>query len=50
MMKKEYYKPTVKVVQLRHRTHLLQVSEKPQTLSGHQKTGSESSDTWYDLQ
>lgn len=47
MIKKEYKKPTVKVVQLRHR--LLLTSE-PQTLSGHAKSGEETQDTWYELE
>ena len=49
MIKKEYQKPTVKVVQLRQRHRMLLASE-PEELSGHAKTGSESSDTWYELQ
>ena len=48
MIKKEYEKPTVKVVQLRHR--LILTSDGVQTLSGHQKISSESSDTWYYLE
>ena len=49
-MKKEYQKPTMKVVQLQHRTHLLQTSGGPDTLSGHAKSGSETQDTWYELE
>ena len=49
MIRKEYKKPTMKVVQLRHRTRMLLASE-PQQLSGHQKSGTETSDTWYELQ
>ena len=49
MIKKDYQKPTMKVVQLQHRTHLLQASG-PETLSGHDKRGSETEDTWYDLE
>ena len=47
MIKKDYQKPTVKVVQLRHR--LLLTSGEPQTLSGSQGAMQEE-DTWYDLQ
>ena len=46
--KKDYQKPTMKVVQLQHRQHILTGS--PETLSGHSKSGSESEDTWYDLE
>lgn len=49
MTKKDYQKPSMKVVQLRQRQHILTVSE-PKTLSGHSKTGSETGDTWYDLE
>ena len=48
MIKKDYQKPTMKVVQLRHRAHILNGS--PDTLQGHQKNGSETEDTWYELQ
>lgn len=33
-MKKEYMKPTVKVVELQHRTHLLQASQVNTNLAG----------------
>ena len=46
MMKQEYYKPTVKVVQLRHR--LILTSGEPKTLSGKGATPEE--DTWYYLE
>ena len=49
MIKKEYQKPTMKVVPLQQRTHLLQTSG-PDTLSGHAKSGSETQDTWYELE
>ena len=48
MTKKEYQKPSMKVVQLQQRQYILDGSE-PKTLSGHSKTGSETKDTWYDL-
>ena len=47
MMKKEYYKPTVKVVQLRHR--LILTSGEQKTLSGSKGATSEE-DTWYYLE
>ena len=47
MTKKEYEKPTVKVVQLRHR--LLLTSGEPQTLSGSQGA-TQDEDTWYYLE
>lgn len=47
MIKKDYQKPKMEVVELQHRTHLLQVSD-PKTLSGSEGEGSEP-DTWYDL-
>ena len=49
MIKKNYQKPTIQVVQLQQRTHLLQASGL-ETLSGHAKSGSETQDTWYDLE
>jgi hypothetical protein len=49
MTKKNYQKPTMKVVQLRHQAHIL-VGSNPQTLQGHQKSGSETQDTYYELQ
>ena len=48
MIKKAYQKPTMKVVQLQHRQQILTGS--PERLSGHSKSGSETQDTWYDLQ
>ena len=48
-MKKEYQKPTMKVVLLQQRTHILAGSG-PETLRGHAKSGSETEDTWYDLE
>jgi hypothetical protein len=50
MTKKNYQKPTVKVVQLRYKAHILIGSDTPQTLQGHQKSGSETQDTYYELQ
>ena len=47
MTKKEYYKPTVKVVQLRHR--LILTSGEPQTLSG-SKGATSAEDTWFYLE
>ena len=49
MKKKVYQKATMKVVKLQHKTHILAGSS-PATLQGHAKSGSESEDTWYDLQ
>ena len=49
MIKKEYQKPTMKVVPLKHRTHIL-VGSGPDTLSGHAKSDSETQDTWYELE
>ena len=49
MTKKDYQKPTIKVVQLQHKCQILAVSG-PEKLSGHSKTGSETEDTWYDLE
>ena len=46
MIKKDYQKPTVKVVQLRHRILLTSGAK---TLSGSKGTTSEE-DTWYELQ
>ena len=50
MIKKEYQKPTTKVVKLQHRSHILAGSG-PATLQGPNTsgTGSEESD-YYDLQ
>ena len=50
MTKKYYQKPTVKVVQLQYKAHILVISDTPQTLQGHQKSGSETQDTYYELQ
>ena len=51
MTKKYYQKPTVKVVQLRYKAHILMGSpDTPQTLQGHQKSDSETQDTYYELQ
>ena len=49
MIKKEYQKPTTKVVKLQHQTHILAGSA-PDTLRGRAKRGEETEDTWYDLQ
>ena len=49
MIKKDYQKPAMKVVLLQQRTHILAGSG-PETLSGHAKSGSETDDTWYDLE
>ena len=49
MIKKAYQKPTINVVKLQHKTHILTVSG-PDTLHGHAKSGEETEDTWYDLQ
>ena len=49
MIKKDYQKPTIKVVQLQQRQHILTVSG-PETLQGHAKSGGETEDTWYDLE
>ena len=49
MIKKAYQKPTIKVVQLQQRQHILTVSG-PETLSGHAQSGEETEDTWYDLE
>jgi len=48
MIKKAYQKPTINVVKLQHKTHILTGSI--QTLQGHAKSGGETEDTWYDLQ
>ena len=48
MIKKAYQKPTINVVKLQHKTHILAGSI--QTLQGHAKSGVETEDTWYDLQ
>lgn len=50
MTKKNYQKPTVKVVQLCYKAHILAVSDTPQTLQGRQRSGSETQDTYYELQ
>ena len=42
MIKKGYQKPTMKVVPLQHRTHIL-VGSDPKTMSGR-------SDEWYELE
>jgi hypothetical protein len=49
MRKKEYQKPTMKAVQLRQRRHILTGSG-PKTLRGHEQSGEETEDTWYDLE
>lgn len=49
MIKKNYQKPTMKVVKIQRRTHILHGSV-PDTLSGHAKSGSETEDTWYELE
>ena len=49
MIKKEYQKPTTKVVKLQHRSHILAGSG-PDTLRGHAQSGEETEDTYYDLQ
>ena len=48
MKKKAYQKPTINVVKLQHKTHILAVSG--QTLQGHAKSGEETEDTWYELE
>ena len=48
MIKKEYMKPTVTVVQLQHSQQILAGSI--QTLQGHAQSGEETEDTWYDLE
>ena len=48
MIKKDYQKPTMKVVLLQQRTHLLQPSG-PDTLSGKKGDGGDP-DTWYELE
>ena len=48
MIKKDYQKPTMKVVQLQQRQHILTASE-PKTLRGSQGSTPEE-DTWYDLE
>ena len=48
MIKIDYQKPTMNVVHLQHRTHLLQASN-PKTLSGEQGEGG-SEDIWRDLE
>lgn len=49
MIKKDYQKPTMKVVELQHRTQILAGSV--QTLSGPNSSGSGSQDEdWYDLE
>ena len=49
MTKKDYQKPTMRVVQLQQRQHILTASG-PETLQGHAKSGVETEDTWYDLE
>lgn len=50
MIKKEYQKPMMKVVQLQHCTHILAASG-PRTLSGPNTSGSGSEEEdWYDLE
>ena len=49
MIKKAYQKPTINVVKLQHKTHILTGSG-PATLEGHAKSGGETEDTWYDLE
>ena len=50
MIKKDSQKPTMKVVQLQQRTHILAGSG-PDTLTGPNKSGSGSQDDdWYDLE
>ena len=48
MIKKEYQKPTIKVVQLQHHVHILAGSD-PKTLSGEKGQGG-SEDIWRDLE
>ena len=43
MIKKDYQKPTMKVVPLKHRTHIL-VGSGPKTMSG------PSDEEWYELE
>ena len=49
MIKKAYQKPTINVVKLQHRSHILAGSG-PKTLQGHAQSGEETEDTWYDLE
>ena len=48
MIKKAYQKPTINVVKLQHKTHILTGS--PATLEGRAKRDEETEDTWYDLE
>lgn len=49
MIKKKYQKPTMKMVQLQHHAQILAGSS-TKTMSGHAKSGSETQDTWYELE
>ena len=48
MIKREYQKPTTKVVKIQHQIHILSGSD-PRTLRGRRSTEGED-DTWYDLE
>lgn len=48
MTKKDYQQPTMKVVKLQHRQHLLQASGL-ETLQG-KKGAPQEQDTWYELE
>ena len=47
MTKKDYQKPTMKIVKLQQSQMLC---SSPTTLQGHAKSGEETEDTWYDLE
>lgn len=49
MIKKDYQKPSMKVVQLQQHHHILAGSKEPQTLSG-SKGDTQEEDTWYYLE
>jgi len=50
MIKKAYQKPTINVVKLQHKTHILAGSG-PATLEGPNASGNGSEDSdWYDLE
>jgi hypothetical protein len=50
MIKKAYQKPTINVVKLQHRSHILAGSG-PDTLQGPNASGNGSEDSdWYDLE
>ena len=49
LRRKEYTKPTMHVVPLRHRSHILSGSPDATLLQGHEKTSTED-EKWYELQ